>query len=549
MCKRLPFALAVGTAALVFVGGIAPSAQPAAAPLVMTHGIASGDVTASSSVIWARASGPGRMHVDLDRDHPFRRSNPGSPVIGDPFRDRDDDEDDDGRRGNHGQPASRAAAMASEATDFTAHVTVNGLRPDTRYSYRVWFTRSGGPGVSQVSNSLVGTFRTAPARNRSRDLSFVVGADVGGQQYCRNVRTGGYAIFAAMLNLKPDFFISNGDFIYADGECPEKGPADPAEPGGFWHNIPGDFPSIADPKVEWTNAAQVRDVYLRHYRYNRADPFMQSFLQATPMISQWDDHEVINDFGAPWTYWNTASITRAGYPNLVAQGLDTFFAYSPIARNRHDPKRIYRSFRWGRDLEIFVLDARSYRDRNDLPDTPENHKQMLGREQIDWLVDGIRDSTATWKVVSSDVPISIPTGTVQFGRDAWANLGAEPTGFERELLRLLRRLDRIDAENVVFVTTDVHNAHTIMYDIDADGDGDHLRFHELVSGPLNAVRNLPKALDPAANPTTLYAEGNIRNFNYVRIEEHRDGKAHLIADVRDETGNERPGSRLELTPR
>ena len=107
-----------------------------------------------------------------------------------------------------------------------------------------------------------------------------------------------------------------------------------------------------------------------------------------------------------------------------------------------EPKRIYRSIRYGKDLEIFLLDARSYRDRNDLPDTPANNKQMLGREQIDWLVSGLRNSDATWKVVSSAVPVSIPTGSVQFGRDSWANLDAEPSGFERELLGMLAEFDR-----------------------------------------------------------------------------------------------------------
>ena len=92
---------------------------------------------------------------------------------------------------------------------------------------------------------------------------------------------------------------------------------------------------------------------------------------------------------------------------------------------------------------MFVLDARSYRDRNDVPDTPENDKDMLGKEQIAWLVDGIQRSTATWEIVSSDVPISIGTGSLAFGRDAWANIGVEPTGFERELLRMLAALDSI----------------------------------------------------------------------------------------------------------
>ena len=87
-----------------------------------------------------------------------------------------------------------------------------------------------------------------------------------------------------MQALAPDFFIGNGDLIYADGDCPAVGPAG-------WVNIPGDFPNITSPSVDWTDAAAVREVYLRHYRYNRADPFFQSFLRSTPLIAQWDDHE------------------------------------------------------------------------------------------------------------------------------------------------------------------------------------------------------------------------------------------------------------------
>ena len=500
-----------GMVVAIVAAGSVPT-ESVVEPLVLTHGVASGDVTPSSAVIWARASGEAQMHVEIAADAGFE-----------------------------GVKSSRSAA-ATESTDFTAQIKVEGLEADTRYWYRVWFAGAGARGRSDVTSQMVGTFKTAPDASGSRPISFTVGADVGGQRFCRNAATGGYTIFAAMAALAPDFFIANGDMIYADGDCPAAGPDGP----GGWENIPGDFPGIGDASVDWTNTQQVRDVYLRHYRYNHADPYYQSFLRRTPIIGQWDDHEVINDFGAPWTYWNSATIDRAGYPNLVAQGLDTFFAYTPM--DRPSPGRIYRSFRWGRDVEVFVLDARSYRDRNDLPDTPENDKDMLGREQIAWLVDGIRHSTATWKIVSSDVPMSITTGSVQFGRDAWANLGAEPTGFERELLRLLSELDAVNPTNVVFVTTDVHFAQTIRYNVDADGDGDRLVLHELVCGPLNAVRAAPRPLDPAANPTSLYAEGGIFNFSYVRIETQADGKVHLVADVRGENGLPRPGSHLDLTP-
>ena len=516
MPSRLQLVAVVGVAVVVTAGSThRAKAQPQ--PLLVTHGIASGDVTDSSAVIWARASGRAQMHVELATDADF------SSV-----------------------KSSRTAPVLEE-NDFTAHLAVDGLQAATRYWYRVWFAGAGGTGRSHAAHSTVGTFKTAPAPAESQAISFIVGADVGGQQFCRGAQHGGYTIFASMEALAPDFFIANGDMIYADGDCP----AEVRNPDGvvIWENIPGDFPSIAHPSVDWTDTAAVREVFLRHYRYNRADPFYQSFMRRVPTISQWDDHEVINDFGAPWAYWNSATVSRAGYPNIVRAGLDTFFAYSPIRRQDDDPDRIYRSFRYGQHLEVFVLDARSYRDRNDVPDTPENDKQMLGREQLAWLVEGLRTSTATWKVVSSDVPMSIFTGSVAFGRDAWANLGAEPTGFERELLRMLSELDRINAKNVVFVTTDVHFAQTIKYDLDADADGDRLVLHELVSGPLNAAALVVKPLDPAANPVSLYAEGGIFNFSYVRIEPQPDGTAHLLADVRGADGVPRPGSHLHLVAR
>jgi len=511
MSPRPALVAAVATLVVFIVAGASPVTHPASRPqpLVLTHGIASGDVTPSSVVIWARASAEAQMHVELSTDAGFAKVK-----------------------------SSRSAAVLPE-NDFTAQLTIRKLEPDTRYWYRVWLAGAGGEGRSGVEDSQVGTFKTAPSPDQSRPLRFIVGADLGGQTVCRSVEQGGYAIFASMEALEPDFFVANGDMIYADHSCPAEGP-------DGWENIPGDFPGIGDPSVNWTDTAQVGEVFLQHYRYNRADPFYQSFLRSTPTISQWDDHEVINDFGAPWTYWNSATIDRAGYPNIVRAGLDAFLAYSAIDRAPQDPDRIYRSFRFGRHLELFVLDARSYRDRNDLPDTPENDKVMLGREQLAWLVEGIRHSDATWKVVSSDVPMSVGTGSVAFGRDAWANIGAEPTGFERELLRLLSELDRANATNLVFVTTDVHFAQNIVHDVDADGDGDRLVFHELISGPLNAGRLTPRALDPAANPTSLYAEAGIFNFNFVRIAPQADGSVHLVAEVRDQNGEVRPGSLLHL---
>ncbi len=380
-----------------------------------------------------------------------------------------------------------------------------------------------------------------------------------------------------MQSLKPVFFIANGDMIYADGACPAQGPTffnNTSNQNVTWTNIPGDFKSISDPSVDWNNITEVRSIYMEHWKYNRNDTYFKEFLKNVSMYSQWDDHEIINDFGSKWLYWNLFSINREGYPNIVKEGTDAFLYYSPLdidnntnndtANDRNE--RIYRSFNWGKNLDLFIIDARSYRSQNHIADTPDSNKTMLGDNQLEWLKQELVNSNATWKVISSDVPISIPTGSNAslLGRDGWAN-GNETsnysyyTGFERELTDLFKLIDEQDIKNIVFITTDVHFPASIKYNVDLNNDGNMTEIHELVSGPLSAFRlGVPfPMLDETFNPTLLYGEGNIFNFGYIRIEDGRDngvddvddnGKPHLIADIRDENGIVRPGSTLDLIP-
>jgi alkaline phosphatase D len=500
----------------------------------ITHGVASGEITNDSAVIWSRSNREAQMQVEYDISSDFL------------------------------QPKSlNSTSLANQMTDYTARAMLEGLKPDTAYYYRVWFSRSNlyqdNSNSTLLSDSLSGTFRTAPAPDHSspttKPISFIFAADLGGQRHCRQSDAGGYSIFKSMKELSPDFFIANGDMIYAADKCPVEGPSD------NWKNIPGNFSGIADPDVNWTNIEQVRDTYLKHWQYNRADPYLQSFLQNVSMYSQWDDHEVINDFGALWQYWNSFNKDRKDYANLVNEGRDAFFNYSPMYRNLDEKDRIYRSFNWGPNLDVFILDARSYRSPNNLADIPNNNKTMLGSEQLHWLKQSLMDSSAIWKVISSDVPISVPTGANAsiLGRDGWANGNdtnySSKTGFENELQQLLAFLDEINIKNIVFVTTDVHFPANILYEIDANGDGDKLIFHELISGPLSAFRfgipggvPLPK-LDTTFNPKILYEEGGIFNFGYVEIQKQpEDNLVHLTSRIVDENGFTRPNSLLELKP-
>jgi alkaline phosphatase D len=562
LCKIILVAsLVVGNAMLLLSLHVEAFAQQTnTTNFEITHGIASGDVTDQSAIIWSRVNDQtAQMNVEYDTNANFTNS-------------------------------LRKTVQANSTTDFTAHAKLDGLKPDTQYYYRVWFSgsdidnntnsdnRNNLSPTSDIAEQIeVGTFRTAPSSNMTSNggsaISFIWSADLGGQNYCRNADEGGYSVFKSMQSLDPDFFLANGDMIYADGACPAQGPIffnNTSNQNNTWTNIPGDFKSIADPSVDWNNITEVRSIFLEHWKYNRNDTYFKEFLSNVSMYSQWDDHEIINDFGSKWPYWNLFSIDREGYQNIVSEGRNAFLYYSPLDSSDNNnnytqndrEKRIYRSFNWGKDLDLFIIDARSYRSQNHLADTPDSNKTMLGEEQLQWLKQELSNSNATWKVISSDVPISIPTGsnTSILGRDGWAN-GNETnnysyyTGFESELTDILGFIDEQGIKNIVFITTDVHFPAFIRYNFDLNNDGNMAQIHELVSGPLSAFRlGVPfPMLDETFNPTLLYGEGNIFNFGYIRIEDRGEedsniGKPHLIADIRDVNGLVRPGSTLDLIP-
>jgi alkaline phosphatase D len=504
--------------------------------LVITDGIANGDVTDNSAIIWSRANAQALMHVQYDVNSSFSHAKSKTQIV-------------------------------DKSTDFAGHIKLDSLSPDALYYYRVWFspasenvnTTNIGKNPSSLlptSDSMIGSFRTAPSSGadstNNRTISFVVGADLGGQNYCRRDGTGGiqgYPIFSIMQSLSPDFFIFNGDQIYGDNACTANGPANVTA----WKNVEGNFPSVTDNKVNWNNQTQLADVYNKHWEYNRADPHLQSLLRNTSMYSQADDHEVVDDYGGKWSYWTSATKNRTGFPNVVKAGINAFFNFSPIDINKDEPNRIYRSFHWGKDLDLFLLDVHSYRSRDDLPDTPQNNKTLIGKEQLQWLEQSLLNSTATWKVISSDVPTTIPSCyNKKVGCDNWATYTTNSTFskiFTRERSEFLRFLDDHNIKNVVVVTTDVHFPTNILVEDDPNHDGDKLIYHELVSGPISAIPLKASPPDPTINATAKYQESKIFNFGYIKIQKQRsDGKAHLISEVLDENGLVRPGSNWDISP-
>jgi alkaline phosphatase D len=379
-----------------------------------------------------------------------------------------------------GGTTGTARLRVSERDGLVARARLTGLVPGTRYVYRV-----RGPGAPAG-----GEFATAPAPKASVPVRFVWSGDLGGGRFCRRVDAG-YRIFHAMRDRRPDFFLFVGDTIYADHRC--TGP----------DVVPGaDF-------VAFTLAQ-----YRARHAYNREDPAFRAFLARTPVYAIWDDHEVRNDFAGP-------------DEPLMETGRRAFLDYWPIVPPADDPGRLYRSFRWGRLLELFILDTRQYRSPNHEPDGPG--KTMLGPAQRRWLLEGLAASPAVWKVVVSSVPLSVPTGRAH--RDSWSSASVwglpEPgAGFAHERDAILREAHERGVRNLVVLAADVHHAEVIRHQ-----PFPGFTFHEMIAGPLSATPGRPRPLDASLNPRSLFARGGMNNFGEVSVD-----PAGLTVRILDEAG-------------
>jgi len=188
------------------------------------------------------------------------------------------------------------------------------------------------------------------------------------------------------------------------------------------------------------------------------------------------------------------------------------FEYNPFRIDPVDPERIYRSFSYGPSLEVFMIDERSYRG----PNTPNRQTTLdaesafLGAEQLRWLKRALLDSRATFKVIASDMPISIvvpdlnpdvPKGTYE----AWANGDdGPPLGRELEIASLLGFIKNNRIKNVVWVTADVHYASATRYDPGHAKFTDFTPFWEFVAGPINAGTFGPGDIDKTFGPDVRY---------------------------------------------
>ncbi len=410
LTRRRFIAAGAASSAVIWLPGAAQIADaksrrrvPLAREGGFSTGVMSGDPGPRSVTLWTRLDDAGprrlRLHLEMSTDEDFK------------------------------QVVLRRDVPAIHTADHTAKVRVGGLKPDTRY----WFRFS-----TRTTDSEVGRTQTAPPADSQRPIKI-------GYFACQDFSSGFYGVYEELLKLDPDFVICGGDYIY-DRIYSDSGY------GGIREDNAGSGPDSV--------ARKLRE-YRAKYRLYRSDPDLHELHRLVPFVAQWDDHEVVDN------YVGTLQ-TKEPQPADDGSEQDTFTAgrimngwrawheYMPSLRYGKS-FRTYRKLRFGRNVELFMCDSRSYREDQgcggsgfkpcDDLDVP---RKYLGDDQLAWLKTGLAGSQANWKIVGNQLmimPFNVSPG-VPVEVDSW-------NGYRAERNDLLSHIGD-SAKDVVFLTGDIH---------------------------------------------------------------------------------------------
>jgi alkaline phosphatase D len=253
-----------------------------------------------------------------------------------------------------------AGARVTGASDFTHKWTVENLQPATKYFVRVTARGTGGRATAQKD----GSFTTAPPGDQWQEIRFAV---MTCQSHRHRDEGDGFRIYPSMQKAGIRFYIAAGDDVYYD----------------------------SDPPLAST-------VAMARFHWNRMYglPMLVEFHRHVPGYFEKDDHDSYRNDGwpPPGTIIDSTDVLE-GQLNF-AKGVKVFREQNPLA------EKTYRTFRWGKGLQIWLTEGRDYRSPNNMADGPE--KTIWGREQREWLKSGILASDADFKVIISPTPIVGP---------------------------------------------------------------------------------------------------------------------------------------------
>lgn len=241
----------------------------------------------------------------------------------------------------------------SSYKDFTLKRKFEGLKSNTNYSIVIYGRKSEMAPITKIR----GEFKTAPSDDEIAPVFFTSSTCQYYWSFDDNKR--GFKIYDSMQKLNPLFHCQTGDYVYYD------------KPGPM-----------------------VRNIELARHKWHAMNswPSLLDCYTKTPLYLQKDDHDLLRDDAGP----SSLPLGELTYED----GLSIWQEQVPIIDTP------YRTFRWGKDLQIWVVEGREFRSYNKMPDGKD--KTIWGKEQISWFKKTIESSDASFKILVSPTPIVGP---------------------------------------------------------------------------------------------------------------------------------------------
>lgn len=427
-------------------------------PLI-TDGVQVGVGINSTFVVWARCDRTARMMVEWSTSPSFKQSQ----VVG--------------------------GGTARPSGDFTAKTLLKGLPANQQIFYRVSFEALDAHKAQSVP--MLGTFKTPPVEKS--DVTIVWSGDTAGQGFGINPDFGGMRLYNVMQSHQPDLFVHSGDLIYADNPIAKE---IKLSDGRTWRNITTE----AKSKV-----AETLQEFRGNYRYNLLDENVRAFNASVAQVVQWDDHETLNNWD-PHKVIEDPRYKERRCSVLSARAKQALFEYTPMIGPEIEPQRIYSRLAYGPSLDLFKLDARTYRGPNSPNDQTleSQNTAYFGPAQLAWLKAELLASKATWKIILHDMPLGviIKDGDTHF--EGSSQRDGAPRGRELEIAGLLGFIKNNSIANVVWITADIHYAAAHYYDPTHAQFTDFNPFWEFIAGPLNSGTYGPNPLDNTFGPQVRF---------------------------------------------
>lgn len=413
-------------------------------PQSLVNGVASGDVTQDSAVLWARSTVLGEVTFEYSTDADF---------------------------------GAIAGTTTATVTDITlpVKVEVDGLEPGTEYVFRA--TDAAGDMES-------GRFVTAAELGTQAGLTFGIGGDW--QQ------APPYPILSSAAERNLDFFVKLGDTIYADLETP-------ATPGVSQSRTLEQFRAkhseILSPRF---GLSATSDLYKTTSVLASIDD--HEVVDNVAGGAAPGESPDAPDIGSSPDPLFTDDVDFVNDTQAYEDALQAYQEYHPLRDEFYDTpddprtdgeRKLYRANQYGSDASVFVLDSRSFRDAqldpanladptSFLVEAFDPSRTLLGRAQLDTLKADLLESQengTTWKFVL--IPEPIQNFGVVAAEDRFEGYAAERT-------ELLSFIDQNGIDNVVFMAGDFHGTivNNLTYQLAPGTEQIATSAFEVVTGPV-----------------------------------------------------------------